>query len=229
MHTLGAAAAGNIDISTNDLSSGGRAFDNIKATWSQALKVLGNDATLSAEYDRAERSNFVKEATLAGQIAKVKYQVTSNFGGATGLTLETTTDDGTTVEAVGSLDTLSSAPKFSKLTASRATSLRGNDCNLEISHDVAASESKLKLSTALGSGVTAHGSVSTKGGAHSTAYEVEYDTTLTQGRTLSASVNPADGSGSIEYTDTATMDGELTASIPLGGTPSLNLKKSFSF
>ena len=39
----------------------------------------------------------VKEATLAGAISKVKYELTTQFGGATGLTLETTTDDGTTV------------------------------------------------------------------------------------------------------------------------------------
>lgn len=227
--TLGAAAGGAIELSSNDLSQAGRSLDNIKAKWSQSLKVLGNDATLSAEYDREERKDFVKSATLAGVVDKVKYELTTKFGGATELSLETKTDDGTTVEAEGSLDTLSSVPRFSKLSASRATSIRGNECDLEISHEVASSESKLKLSTLLGSGIKAVGTISTKSGAHDTAYELEYDTVLTEGRNLHANVNPKDGSGEIEYVDTATMDGELTATIPLGGSPKLTLKRAFKF
>ena len=170
---------------------------------------------MSAEYDRAERKDFVKEASLAGQIAKVKYELTTRFGGATGLSLETTTDDGTTVEAEGSMECMSSMPKISKVSASRAATLRGTDCNLQISHEVNSrvirissrrsipsphltspclalphvalpaqvdsSESKLKLSTLLGSGVKAVGTLATKGGSHDTSYEIEYDTTLTEG------------------------------------------------
>jgi len=227
--TLGAVAGGSIELSTNDLTKSSRSLDNIKAKWSQSLSLLGNDATVSAEYDRGERKDFVKEASLSGAISKVKYELTTRFGGNTGLTLETTTDDGTTVEAEGSLSTLTSMPSISKLSASRKASLRGQDCNLEISHEVASSESKLKLSTLLGSGVKAIGTLSTKGNAHETTYEFEYDTTLTSGRTLSANVNAKDGSGEIEYVDTASVDGELTATIPLGGEPRLSLKRAFKF
>jgi hypothetical protein len=226
---LGAVAGGSIELSSNDLTKSGRSLDNIKATWSQSLNVLGNSATVSAEYDRAERKDFVNEASLAGKIAKVKYELTTRFGGATGLTLETTTDDGTTVEAEGSMQTMSSLPKISKVSASRAATLRGTDCNLEISHEVDSNESKLKLSTLLGSGVKAIGTLASKGGSHDTTYEIEYDTTLTEGRTLSANVNPKDGSGEIEFVDTATLDGELTATIPLGGEPKLTLKRAFNF
>lgn len=67
------------------------------------------------------------------------------------------------------------------------------DCDLEVSHDLTSSESKLKLSTVLGSGLTAIGSLTSKGSASKLAYEVEYDTTLGEGRTLSATVSPADG------------------------------------
>jgi hypothetical protein len=227
---LGAVAAGNIELSTNDISKAGRALDNIKASWSQNVNVLGNDATFSAEYDRAARSDFVKEASLAGAIAKVKYQLTTQFsGGPTDLTLSTTTDDGTTVEAESTLETMSSVPKFTKLTASRAAKLRDQDCDLEMSHDIGSSESKLKLSTLLGSGVKAIGTLSTQGGKHDTSYEVEYDTQLTAGRQLSANVNPNAGSGEIKYVDSASIDGELTATFPLGGEPSLTLKRSFKF
>jgi len=124
---------------------------------------------------------------------------------------------------------MSSMPKISKVSASRAATLRGTDCNLQISHEVDSSESKLKLSTLLGSGVKAVGTLATKGGSHDTSYEIEYDTTLTEGRTLSANVNPKDGSGEIEFVDTATLDGELTATIPLGGEPKLTLKRAFKF
>jgi len=226
---LGAVAGGSIELSSNDLTKSGRSLDNVKAKWSQNLNVLGNSATVSAEYDRAERKDFVKEASLAGQIAKVKYELTTRFGGATGLSLETTTDDGTTVEAEGSMECMSSMPKISKVSASRAATLRGTDCNLQISHEVDSSESKLKLSTLLGSGVKAVGTLATKGGSPDTSYEIEYDTTLTEGRTLSANVNPKDGSGEIEFVDTATLDGELTATIPLGGEPKLTLKRAFKF
>jgi len=226
---LGAVSGGSIELSSTDLSKSGRALDNIKATWSQSIKVLGSAATVSAEYDRAERKDFVKEASLAGAIAKVKYQLTTKFGGATDLTLETTTDDGTTIEAEGSLATMTSVPTISKLSASRKATLREVDCNLEISHEVESNESKLKLSTLLGSGVTAIGTLATKGGSHETTYEIEYDTTLTPGRSLTASVNPRDGSGEIEYVDSASIDGELTATIPLGGEPKLSLKRAFKF
>lgn len=226
---LGAVSAGSIELSSTDLTQKGRSLDNIKAKWSQSVSVLGNDATVSAEYDRAERKDFVKEASLAGAIAKVKYQLTTSFGGATGLTLETTTDDGTTIEAEGSLSTLTSVPSISKLSASRKATLTGRDCDLSISHEVDSSESKLKLSTVLGSGVRAIGTLATKGGSHETSYELEYDTQLTSGRTLSANVNPMDGSGEIEYVDNASIDGELTATIPLGGQPKLSLKRAFKF
>jgi len=227
--SLGAVAGGSIELSSNDLIKSGRALDNIKAKWSQSLSVLGNDATMSAEYDRAERKDFVKEASLAGAISKVKYELTTKFGGATGLNLQTTTDDGTTIEAQGSLETLTSVPKFTKLTASRKANLRGNDCDLEISHEIDSSESKLKLSTLLGSGVKASGTLATKGGSHDTSYEIEYDTTLSEGRTLSASVNPKTGTGEVEFVDSASIDGELTATIPLGGQPKLTLKRAFKF
>ena len=44
--SLGAVAAGSIELSTNDLTKTGRSLDNIKAKWSQSLSVLGNDVRL---------------------------------------------------------------------------------------------------------------------------------------------------------------------------------------
>ena len=43
--------------------------------------------------------------------------------------------------------------------------------------------------------------------------ELEYETELTNGRSVSAKLNPKDGSGDITYEDTKTLDATITASI----------------
>ena len=113
--------------------------------------------------------------------------------------------------------------------AKSGLSLRGQDYDMEVSHDLSASESKLKLSSVLGAGVKAIGSLTSSGGKTDTALEVEYDTTLNKGRTLHVGVNPQAGTGAIEYEDSATLDGTLSANIPLGGSPKVSFKRAFSF
>jgi len=113
--------------------------------------------------------------------------------------------------------------------ASKSANLRGNDYDIELSHDLSEGESKIQMSTVLGAGVKATGTLSNNGGAVGKSYEVSYDTDLNAGRTLSATVNPEAGSGEIEYVDESTFDGTLTANIPLGGSPSVTFKRSFGF
>jgi len=226
---IAAVSAGSIELSSSDLSQSNRGLDNIKAKWSQKLKVMGNDATVTGTYDRAAKRDFLDSATLSGAVAKVSYELKTKFSGATELVLNTKTDDGTTIEAETAMATLSSVPSVKKVSATRSTKLQGQECDLELSHEVASNESKLKLSTLLGSGVKAVGTLTSKGGDHSTTYEVEYDTTLTEGRTLSATVNPGAGTGEMEYVDNASIDGTLTATLPLGGQPKLTLKRAFNF
>ena len=161
---LGVAAAGTVELSTGDLTGRNPSLDNIKGSWSQALKFLGRDATLSAEYDRNANKDFVNEATLSGSLDRLKYALTTSFDGDAELTLETSTDDGTVLEAETVLKGFAGGPRLTKVTASRSATVQGQDCDLEISHDIGASESKLKLSTVLGSGITAIGSLSSKGG-----------------------------------------------------------------
>jgi hypothetical protein len=223
-----AASAGSIEFSSSDLYAGNRALDNIKAKWSQGLKLLKRDVELSAEYDRGAKSDFLKCASLSGSCDKIKYELTTSFDDSpTDVTLETTTGDGTTFEVEGNVDGLKA--QVTKVTATRAMKLRDTDCDVEISHDPQAAASKVKLSTVLGSGVTAIGQLASSGGSSDLTYELEYETTLDAGRTLSANVNPKAGTGEIEYVDSATVDGTLTATIPLGGTPKVTLKRAFSF
>ena len=59
--------------------------------------------------------------------------------------------------------------------------------------------------------------------------ELEYESTISDGRSLSATVNPKDGTGDIEYVDTKTIDAELTASMDLGGKPKLTVKRGWTF
>lgn len=151
-----AASAGSIEFSSSDLYAGNRALDNIKAKWSQGLKLLKRDVELSAEYDRGAKSDFLKCASLSGSCNKIKYELTTSFDDSpTDVTLETTTGDGTTFEVEGNVDGLKA--QVTKVTATRAMKLRDTDCDVEISHEPQAAASKVKLSTVLGSGVTAIG------------------------------------------------------------------------
>merc|ERR1712238_119376 len=140
--------------------------------------------------------------------------------GSTDFCIATTTVDGTTLEAEGVVesslangvkDLSLSRLKATKLIKSDAPVLGKRDLDFKVFHDLTTSESKLKLSTVLGSGVKAIGLLSSKGSTSKLSYEVEYDTTLSEGRTLSATVSPADGTGEIEYEDSATVDATITA------------------
>jgi uncharacterized protein YjbJ (UPF0337 family) len=217
------ALAGSVELVSGDLSSATRSLDNIKGKWSQNV----GKAKLTAEYDRNAKKDFLSEASLSGSLDRLDYEVSTSFGDSADVKLATTTDDGTKLEAEGSVSKLVGSVR--KLTASRAAKLRDQAVDLELSHDVPSSTSKVRLSSVLGSGVTAVGAVSTCKGESSMDYEFEYETKLTEGRVLSASVAPAKGTGEIEYEDSATLDATITATFPMGGEPRVTVKRGFSF
>jgi len=223
--TFSAAAAGSIEMSSN-LGSNGFGLDSLKGKWSQAVKLFGADTTLATDFDKDGAS----EVAFEGKSGGLDYKLTVKSKDSADYEVSTATADGTTLGAEGSISPLNSKLSLSKVSAARGVSVRDQDCDLELSHDLDSAKSELKLSTDLGSGVKASGTITTQGGASSTAYEVEYDTTLTSGRTLTATLNPSDGSGEVEYEDTATVsDATITATLPLGGSPKLSLKRAFSF
>jgi len=225
---------GSIELISGDLCSAEKTLDNIKGKWSQALKVLGNEATVTAEYDRKDKRDFLKQASVSGAIDKIKYELTTRFNGPLDVSLETTTDDGTKIEADAEIERL--ATRLTRIAGTRSVSIRDQECELKLSHELETSESKLRLSTVLGSGLKAVGLLSSKAGGpnggglvSSLSYELEYDTVLTEGRSLSAKVSPADGTGNVEYTDSATLDATVTAAFPFGGAPSVTAKRAFKF
>jgi len=223
--SVATASAGSIEMASN-LGSSGLSLDSFKGKWSQAVKLFGADTRLSADFTRDGAS----EVAFEGKSGALDYKATVNSKESADFEVSTATADGTTIGAEGSISPMSSKLSLSKVSATRAVSVRDQDCDLALSHELGSSKSELKLSTSLGSGVTASGTITTQDGASSTAYEVGYDTTLTSGRTLSATLNPADGTGEVEYEDTATIsDATITATMPLGGSPKLGVKRAFSF
>lgn len=221
---VGVSLGGQVELITSDLTGGGGAgkvLDNIKGSWSQSLKFLGADANLEGKYDRNDNEKFLSEATLSGKVDDVNYELTTDFRGSTELTASVATKDGTAVEVVASKD-----DGITKLTASRATQIQGRDVDVEASHAPKSGESKVKLSTLLGHGVRAIATFAPKKDAD---YELEYESSVGEGRALSANVNPKTGSGEIEFVDSKSIDATVTASMPLGGKPKLTVKRSWGF
>jgi hypothetical protein len=220
-------AGKTIELSSADLSNaGGRAYDNIVAKWSETLKVFGREANIATEYDRNAKKDFLKEVTVSGQVDDVSYEVTNNFGGDTSLTLTANTKDGTTVEVAAD-----DKAGLTSITASRkGVRAFDRDVDVEASHDTQAASSKLKLSSVLGHGVTAIATANVaNGGATTTNVDLEYENELTNGRTVSAKVNPKAGSGEVEYVDSKTIDATITASMDLGGKPKVTVKRAWAF
>jgi len=222
---VGAAAADRqIELFSSDLSAGSKALDNIKGRWSQTLNFLGKEATIDAEYDRKERQDFLKEARLTGKVDDVSYELKTGFGDTHELTVSADTKDGTSLEVVAD-----NTNGLTKVTAGRDVKIQGQECSVEASHQPKSSASKLKLSSVLGHGVSGSATWTVGNRLNDADYELEYASSVTEGRELKASLNPKDGSGDIEYVDSKTMDATITASMDLGGKPKLTVKRAWSF
>lgn len=219
------AAERSIEISSTDLSGGAsRVIDNIKGQWSQTLKFLGAEAEINAEYDRNSRKDFLSEATLSGKCDDVNYELKTEFGDSVELTATTTTKDGTDLEVVAD-----NKNGLTSVTASRDVKIQGQDCNMEASHERSSSTSKLKLSSVLGHGVSGSATWTVGNKLTDADYELEYASSISDGRSIEATINPKDGSGDIEYTDSKTLDATISASMDLGGKPKLTVKRGWTF
>jgi len=214
-------------VSSSDLASG-PGLGNLKATWDADLTLAGSKAKLSLLYDLKAKKDFIKEAKLAGAAKGVGYVLSHAIGkGVTGLTL-TSKQKGHTLKAVGD-----SSDKLTSLSAKGSMSLAGHAIDYEPSFLVKKKATKLKLSAALGAGVSATGVVTaTTAGKFSTAGDLSYDASLGEGRSLSATLEPASKSGEIELTDTATEPGATwvaAMSLAVGEKPGLTLRRSVKF
>jgi len=220
------AALGGISatVSSSDLIKK-PAFDNIKAVWDSDLTLAGSKAKLSLAYDFKAKKDFVKEVAVAGAVADIKYAVTHAISsGVTGLTLMTK-QMGHNLKVVGD-----SSDCVTQIAASGSCSVGDFDVSYTPSYQIKKKLSKLSLSAALGHGLSASGTLSaTTAGEVGADYEVGYDTSLGEGRSLSATVHPADKTADVEVVDSTTESGATwTAAIGLsvGSKPSLTLRRS---
>jgi len=221
---VGFAAAGSIEVISSDLNGGGRVVDNIKAKWSQGLKFLNNDATLSAEYDRNANERGLSEATLTGKNGDINYELKTNFdNNDLELTATTDTKDGTSLELVANRN-----DGVTSVSASRPWKIQGQDCEVTAKHKPSAKDTKITLSSLLGHGVKAVAEY-TVGNNNKLDYELEYEADISDGRSVSANLKPQENSGEIEYVDSETLDATLTASMALNGKPKVTVKRSWNF
>jgi hypothetical protein len=139
-----------------------------------ASVARARQAKLSLLYDLKAKKDFIKEAKLAGAAKGVGYVLSHAIGkGVTGLTL-TSKQKGHTLKAVGD-----SSDKLTSLSAKGSMSLAGHAIDYEPSFLVKKKATKLKLSAALGAGVSATGVVTaTTAGKFSTAGDLSYDASL---------------------------------------------------
>jgi hypothetical protein len=269
--TAASALAGSIEVVSTDLSQGNRGLGNIKGQWSQTLSLFGQDATVAAEYDRAEKEDGPTEVSLSGSNGDINFKV-KQADGARDLTLSTksngvsveanldesglksvdfsTEQNGVNLEASLDSSGLKSVDLSTEqngvtlaasggsggidtVTASGDVDAGSQNVNYELEHTLASGDSKLKLSSVLGNGLKAIANIArSKNGDMSTDYNLEYETELQAGRTVSARIN-GDGSGDIELEDTTTLSAQeatIVANMDLGGSsPSVTVKRSWAF
>ena len=99
------AASNTAEISTGNLRNGG-AFDNIKASWNQALKLGDFSTNLKANYDYNANRDFLKDVEFSGDLVEgsgddvsVSYEVTHDFADKNTNVKLTAVSAGTTVGA----------------------------------------------------------------------------------------------------------------------------------
>lgn len=216
---------------TVELSSGNlrqsSAFDTIRATFNQAIK-LGQlkESKLSAEYDYSANRDFLKEASLTGDLAEgdvsVSYDVTHDFKSkatTTKLSAKTTTN---LVPTLKDLKVGAEAVDMSitEVSAERDVDLGANTVNVQPSWLTQAKTARVKLMSKLDSGDKLSAQVDYTPDGGKTSYEVSIDHNLQDGRDVSATLAADTGAVDVEYVDTKTEKGATwtaTASVPYEG------------
>jgi len=221
-----------VSIETGDLRKGS-AFDRVKATFSQALR-LGElpESRLTAEYDSGANRDFLKEATLTGSLIErqeaqeakgrkaavdasdlsVTYEVSHDFASKkTDIKLAaSTTIEGTQVGAK-----FDDTDGVTEVSAERE--IQG--VTVEPSWLVKAKTARVKLMSKLGDDRLS-AQIDHKPDGGETTYEVSYDRQIEEGRDLSATIGCESKSVDIDYVDTKTEDGATwtaSASVPYEG------------
>jgi len=211
--------ANTVELSTGDLRKG-TAFDNIKATFGQALKLGDLSAKLTANYDRNANKDFLNEVAVSGDLVSaskdddvsVSYELTHDFAGrATNVKLSANTKiEGT---AVG----VEAADGDIEVSAVRDVDLGDNTVNVQPSWLVKAKTARVKLMSKLGGGDSLSAEINYNPDSHDAKYEIGYDHNFDAGRDVSAKFNGDSGEVAVDYVDSKFEDGATwtaSASVP---------------
>jgi hypothetical protein len=231
--------ANTAEITSNNIRSGA-AFDNLKASWNQALKLGDFNTALKCNYDYNANRDFLDSATLSGNLVEasndddvgVAYEMTHNFGSKkTDLKLTANTQGNTLSAEINDKE-------LTEVSAQRDVDVGDNKVNVDAGWMVKAKTARVKLMSALGSddNIKLQVDYDTADGAAS--YEVGYERNIEDGRDVSATFNPADKNLDVEYRDTKFESGATwtaSASVPTEGgnnvldAATLKLKRSWSW
>lgn len=202
---IGAVAANTAEISTSNLNGGGRAFDNLKASWGKALNIGSHRTNMKASYDYSASKDFLKEVSFSGDLTdsgdvKVGYEVTRDFGSQDTEVVLTAHASDTDLSATYSDGALQ------EVGAKRDVELGDQKVNVAPSYLVKAKTARVKMMSALAGG-NVNGQVDYNTDSGATAYEVGYDTDLKAGQSLSATLTPASSDLEVELVDNTFEDG----------------------
>jgi hypothetical protein len=247
--------ANTVSLQTGDLRQGS-AFDRVKATFSQALK-LGemSSGTLSVEYDSGANRDFLKEAKYSGSLMEPKAAAPASRGKKATEASDLSVDYEVTHDFVSEKSDL-------KLTASSVVSgtkvgaeLHGaelkevsaerdidvGDSALSASANwlVQAKTARVKLMSKLNGNPLSAQVDYNPDSQSANNVEVNYDHNLAEGRDLSASLKVDGGNLEVDYVDSKFEDGAVwtaSASVPTSGDASglldntkLSLKRAWQW
>jgi len=234
MLTIALGALSNTaEVSTTNIRSGA-AFDNLKASWNQALKLGDFSTKLRADYDHSANKDFLKEVSLSGDLleaasdddVRVSYEVSRDFSSSnTNVKLSAHTQ-GTTASVE-----YDQADGVKEVSAERDVSIADQNVNVQPSWLVKAKTARVKLMSKLGDSgkdsISAQIDYDTDG--RSSTYEVGYDRQLENGRDVSATFNPEKKQLDVDYVDNKFESGATwtaSASVPLENSGASNLLDS---
>jgi hypothetical protein len=235
-----ATLANTAEVTSTNIRSGA-AFDNIKATWNQALKLGDFNTKLQCNYDYSSNRDFLKDASLSGDLleassdddVRVSYEVSHNFGDKkTNVKLSANTQ-GTTLGAE------INDRELQEVSAERDVDLGDNKVNVQPSWLVKAKTARVKLMSNLGDNKDkVRAQIDYDTNDKSAAYEVGYDRQLEEGREVSATFRPSNKDLDVEYVDNKFESGATwtaKASVPLDNSNNildaakLTLKRAWSW
>jgi len=217
------ALANSAEISSSDLRHGA-AFDNIKATWNQALKFGSKETNLKADYDYGANRDFLKSVSFQGDIVdsddvRVSYDVSRDFAASNTNVKLSAASHGTTLGAE-----YDRSDGLKEVSLDRDVDIADQTVSVQPSWLVSANTARIKLMSKLGSEGKISAQVDYDTSNKDATYEVGYDHQLEDGRDLSVTAKPKAREVEVDYVDNKFESGATwtaSASMPFSGESNL--------